>query len=153
MQVAIRRRQDKPLVFLTGCFDLFHYGHRRILERAAQHGRVHVALDSDALVRSNKGESRPRDSWTKRCCNVKATNLVEAVYYLRDSEHLKWLINRLKPSLIAKGTEDFMANPSGFLELIGGLDKVGGILLLSRTPGISTSILIEKGLTDGQTKR
>jgi len=153
MQPAIQRRQDRALVFLTGCFDVFHHGHRILLERAAKYGRVHVAIDSDALIRSAKGPDRPVDSWTKRCVNVKATNLVEAVYYLRDLEHLKWLIDRLKPDLMVKGNEDFSNDPDKFIELIGGLDKVGGILLFPRTPDISTSQLIEEGFTDGQGKR
>jgi cytidyltransferase-like protein len=46
-------------VFCIGVFDLFHFGHLRLIERAAALGELHVAVVADAAIRVTKGDDRP----------------------------------------------------------------------------------------------
>jgi glycerol-3-phosphate cytidylyltransferase len=46
---------SKPIVYTGGTFDLPHPGHYRLLERAAQIGKVVVALNTDEFITSYKG--------------------------------------------------------------------------------------------------
>lgn len=47
--------QQRPKVFVSGCFDLLHSGHVAFLEEAAAHGELHVGIGSDATVFALKG--------------------------------------------------------------------------------------------------
>ena len=54
------RQSGKRLVVTNGCFDLVHRGHASYLIEAAKLGdELLVLINSDASVRSLKGESRP----------------------------------------------------------------------------------------------
>ena len=66
-------------VLVTGCFDLFHYGHLKFLEAAAAHGdRLVVGVAEDETVRRVKGKNRPiyplehRTALLGACCYVDA---------------------------------------------------------------------------------
>jgi D-beta-D-heptose 7-phosphate kinase/D-beta-D-heptose 1-phosphate adenosyltransferase len=143
-RARLAARLARPLVFITGCFDLFHEGHLHFLRECAKLGRVHVAINSDRAVHELKGKNRPQDTWTTRMCNVKATNLVEAVYYL-DSLWPDWLVGRLQPAIIAKGENDFNKDPAGFYGAIGDdapLHRV--IVLIPKLSDISTTFLVKE---------
>ncbi len=58
--MALLKQNDKKIVFTNGCFDIVHFGHIKYLEKAKRLGDVLVVgLNSDASVKSLKGESRP----------------------------------------------------------------------------------------------
>ena len=46
---------SKPIVYTGGTFDLPHPGHYRLLERAAQIGKVVVGLNTDEFITHYKG--------------------------------------------------------------------------------------------------
>lgn len=57
-QITSIRRGN--LVYASGCFDLFHIGHKRFLQAAKQAGdMLLVGIESDATIRLNKGCHRP----------------------------------------------------------------------------------------------
>jgi len=51
-------KKEKVLVF--GCFDGFHHGHSRLVERAANHGEVIVGVFSDKCMITEKNKSPPQ---------------------------------------------------------------------------------------------
>jgi len=57
--LKVANRGAGPIVFKSGCFDIFHVGHLRMLEFAEQFGRVFVGVGSDETVRQLKGPDRP----------------------------------------------------------------------------------------------
>src|SRR5690242_18261307 len=59
--ISWRRRQQGPVVFTNGVFDLLHAGHVELLEAARAEGAaLLVAVNSDASVRKlGKGPDRP----------------------------------------------------------------------------------------------
>ncbi len=60
----------KPVVLVTGAFDLMHSPHMRLLftarEKAGHTGTVLVAMNSDKSVSERKGPSRPILSYVER---------------------------------------------------------------------------------------
>jgi rfaE bifunctional protein nucleotidyltransferase chain/domain len=54
------KRNGKRVVFASGCFDLLHPGHVRLLEQARALGDVLVVgVESDAAVRADSGKATP----------------------------------------------------------------------------------------------
>lgn len=60
-KIAIQlHKADKKIVFKSGCFDLFHIGHVRVLQFAKNQGDVlFVSLGNDAWLQRYKGQGRP----------------------------------------------------------------------------------------------
>jgi cytidyltransferase-like protein len=60
-------------VVIYGCFDLFHDGHKYLLDVALKNsfeGMIYILLFSDELVKSLKGDNRPFDNLTTRSSNI-----------------------------------------------------------------------------------
>ncbi|MGH9938508.1 MAG: adenylyltransferase/cytidyltransferase family protein, partial [Blastocatellia bacterium] len=62
----LRRRRPHPLVMVSGCFDLIHAGHIRLIEAAAGYGAPPVVamLTTRAIRRQPKNLHRRRPLWT-----------------------------------------------------------------------------------------
>lgn len=63
-------------IALSGCFDLFHDGHKNLLDFAAnfnnEQGNTHIliALNSDESIKQLKGTNRPIDNCITRKINI-----------------------------------------------------------------------------------
>jgi len=78
--------EKKPIVLVSGCFDLLHSGHLKFFEEAAQFGDVYVALGSDENIENLK--NRPT---------------------INKENERKWMINKLsdvKECFISYGNGD-----------------------------------------------
>jgi rfaE bifunctional protein nucleotidyltransferase chain/domain len=81
-QVAEWRRAGDPIILTNGGFDLLHVGHVRYLHAAKQlGGRLVVAVNSDASVRTLKGEGRPVVPADERAEILAAMSGVDAVVF------------------------------------------------------------------------
>jgi D-glycero-beta-D-manno-heptose 1-phosphate adenylyltransferase len=104
-RVAEWRRSGERVTLANGCFDLLHVGHVRYLHAARQlGGRLIVAINSDASVRSLKGESRPIMPADERAEIIAALADVDAVLIF-DEKDVRALIRELRPDIQAKGTD------------------------------------------------
>lgn len=65
--------------FVSGCFDMLHAGHVEFLQRAAQFGRLHVAVGSDRTVEELKGRT-PTFTEDERLFMVRALGCVESAF-------------------------------------------------------------------------
>ncbi|HBL53817.1 MAG TPA: bifunctional heptose 7-phosphate kinase/heptose 1-phosphate adenyltransferase, partial [Syntrophaceae bacterium] len=66
-KLEILRKEGKKIAFTNGCFDILHVGHVRYLKEAKKTADALIlALNSDASVRSIKGEKRPLVSEQER---------------------------------------------------------------------------------------
>lgn len=124
-------------VLTIGTFDLFHLGHLRLLERAAQFGDLEVGVNTDAFVEAYKG-SPPVAGEIERLGIVHALKCV-AWATLNDGPGRELIIER-QPDLLVIG----MDWHGRYLEQIGfngpEFDSLGiGIVYLPRTPGVSTT--------------
>ena len=66
------------IVAATGCFDVLHYGHFKLLEFAAEHGRLLVGIDSDHSYRRWKKREPVHFEW-QRAYNLSRVQAVSEV--------------------------------------------------------------------------
>ena len=105
--LALERRAGRlvRVVLANGCFDLLHVGHVRYLEDAKAHGDcLVVALNTDASVRSLKGETRPFTSLEERAELIAALRAVDYVLAFEE-DTLEQTLRELRPDVHAKGTD------------------------------------------------
>jgi rfaE bifunctional protein nucleotidyltransferase chain/domain len=128
-------------VFIAGCFDGLHIAHLSILQRARALGdRLIVGLNSDAHL-ARKGPGRPLDTWRIRAQKLVDTGLVYSVSEIEDSP--LDMILECQPDIIAVGSDYTMDTTVGAKECASWGGKV---VILPRTPGISTTQLIDERL-------
>jgi choline-phosphate cytidylyltransferase len=113
-------------VITFGTFDVFHVGHLRVLERAAELGdRLVVGVSADALNERKKGRA-PIFSERERLAIVGALKVVDAVFVEESLEQ--------KRDYILEHGADV---------LVMGDDWACEVVYLARTPAISTTAIIE----------
>ena len=118
-------------VITFGTYDLFHYGHLRILERAAAHGdRLVVGVSTDELNESKKGY-RPVFPWEHRAAILAGLAVVDDVF-AEESLEAK------RDYVVAHGA-DVLVMGADWKGRFDELADVCEVAYLDRTPGISTS--------------
>jgi bifunctional ADP-heptose synthase (sugar kinase/adenylyltransferase) len=96
----------RPLVLVSGAFDILHCGHMRLLFAArekAGRGTVLCAMDSDRKVREYSGPGRPILNWVERSASL---NYMPINYLVEVDTHkeLDSLIERVRPDMVIEGT-------------------------------------------------
>jgi len=103
--IAGDRAEGRSVALANGVFDLLHVGHVRYLQAASQHAdRLVVAVNSDASVRSLKGEGRPILGEGARAELVAALRGVDYVVIF-DDDTVGPLLTALQPDVHCKGTD------------------------------------------------
>jgi D-beta-D-heptose 7-phosphate kinase/D-beta-D-heptose 1-phosphate adenosyltransferase len=127
----------KPrVVFTNGCFDVLHVGHLHLLKEAALLGdRLIVGINSDASVRSIKGQARPIQSEQVRRAQLEILPWVHEVHVFDELTPAR-LIEQIKPDLIVKGG-DYVPD-----QVVGA--HVAPVHIVCQLPGHSTSALVSK---------
>src|SRR5574337_131140 len=101
--LGILRSAGKKIVFTNGCFDLIHTGHTRYLAKAKSFGDVLiVAVNSDASVRTIKGDKRPINSEADRMETLDALESVDFVVLFNEPDPHR-IISELQPDVLVKG--------------------------------------------------
>ncbi len=89
----------------NGCFDLLHVGHVRYLHSARElGGKLIVAVNADASVRTLKGEGRPVMPAEERAEIIASLEDVDAVVIFPE-EDVRAIIREIRPDFHAKGTD------------------------------------------------
>ncbi|APS57651.1 adenylyltransferase/cytidyltransferase family protein [Piscirickettsia salmonis] len=124
------------VVVTFGTFDLFHYGHLRILERARALGdKLIVGVSSDAL-NYNKKQCYPITPQEQRLSIVLANKFVDDVFYEESLELKREYLIRYKANTLVMG-DDW----KGCFDFCKNLCEV---VYLPRTKDISTTDLKAK---------
>lgn len=130
-------------VFIAGVFDCLHQGHINILKRAKALGdlgdRLIIGLNSDEYIREKKGYDRPIDTLEVRRKKLYETQLVDWIIDIEDSP-LEAILN-WEPDIIVVGDDYTKETTVGYPQC---LEWGGEVVVLPRTPDISTTQLIEK---------
>ena len=118
-----RWHPDATIGLCNGAFDLFHVGHLRYLEGAAQLADVLVvAVNDDASVRSLKGESRPI---IPECERLELLSPLGAIDYLHlfSEENVHEVLKALKPDFHIKGSDYTVDNvpEAPLVQSLGGV--------------------------------
>src|SRR5580704_13619272 len=127
-RVAEWRGKREAVTLANGCFDLLHVGHIRYLHAAKKlGGKLVVAVNADASVRSLKGEGRPLIPAKERAEILAALEDVDAVVIFPEKD-VRALIREIRPNVQAKGTDysadsvperDVVIECGGRVEIVG----------------------------------
>ena len=119
-----------------GTFDVFHVGHLRVIQRAAEFGdRLVVGVSADALNVSKKGRA-PVFSEAERLEIVAALKPVDAVFIEESLELKRMYLTEHRADVLVMG-DDWAGRFDEFKDICE-------VHYLPRTPAISTTALIEK---------
>ncbi|WP_347351695.1 adenylyltransferase/cytidyltransferase family protein [Intrasporangium sp.] len=122
-------------VITFGTFDVFHVGHVRMLQRAAQHGdRLVVGVSADALNIEKKGRP-PVFTEDERMEIVASLRCVDEVFLEESLERKRDYILEHEGSVLVMG-DDW----AGRFDWVSDVCEV---IYLPRTPSVSTTGLIE----------
>ncbi|MCR8922114.1 adenylyltransferase/cytidyltransferase family protein [Dasania sp. GY-MA-18] len=122
-------------VITFGTYDVFHLGHLRLLQRAAEYGdSLVVGVSSDALNFKKKGRN-PVYGQHDRMDIVAALKVVDSVFLEEDLELKMEYIKAQKADVLVMG--DDWAGKFDFCK------SICEVVYLKRTPSISTTALIE----------
>ena len=92
------------IVFTNGVFDILHTGHLELLQFSKRLGdRLVVAINSDASVKSLKGENRPINNEANR--KKLLESLIEVDEVIIFDDNLEELRNQIEPNIVVKGGE------------------------------------------------
>jgi len=127
--------------FATGCYDLFHEGHRRFLTDCRRHcDYLVVALNSDAYCTRVKGADRPFEAWRERMWAVRS--FADAVIPFEGREEP--LIMEIRPDVVFKGA-DHSPNQTHYAARVPGWKNGphgiwrAPVIHIPRLPGFSTT--------------
>ena len=122
-------------VITFGTFDILHYGHIRILERAKALGdELIVGVSSDALNEQKKGR-KPVYSEFERTSMLEALRVVDQVFLEESLE--------LKKQYILDHKADMLVMGDDWAGKFDDMNDVCKVVYLERTPSISTTSIIE----------
>jgi len=135
-ELKLARQDGAKVVLATGCFDILHLGHVRMLWHARKLGGILVVgINSDASVRRLKAPGRPIFPQEARAELLDALYMINYVTVFEEDTPAE-LLRVLQPDIFVKG-EDYLAQdvPEALL-----LQEWGGKLELAPTlPGYSTT--------------
>lgn len=138
--------RGEKVVFVNGCYDLIHYGHVRYLEQARALGdRLVVGINSDESIKRLKGPDRPMYNVQQRMEVLSALKAVDWVVPFSENTPGQ-LVEYLNPDILVKTDEKFKTvediPPNEGVEHV--LSNGGSVHLISRTPDVSSTQMIEK---------
>jgi D-beta-D-heptose 7-phosphate kinase/D-beta-D-heptose 1-phosphate adenosyltransferase len=144
-RTALLERYARPrsyrLVFTNGCFDLLPPGHVHYLDQARRLGdTLVVGVNTDASVRTLKGESRPLVPERDRALVLAGLASVDVVT-LFDEDTPRELIAALLPDVLVKGGDYSLDDIVGAQEVRAA---GGQVLTIPFLPGYSTTDLIRR---------
>lgn len=151
----------KRIVMVTGCFDLFHFGHALFFEEAKKNGdMLIVSVGNDDVIKQIKGPTRPIHPQLTRAGLVASQGLVDFVVIAKEPLQKKTgldygiLLTKIKPDFFILRNDD-----SAIQITMKLMKKHGGeVKLVSRErpdeiPYLSTSLTIEKIIKTASLKK
>ncbi|GAB3748071.1 adenylyltransferase/cytidyltransferase family protein [Microlunatus parietis] len=122
-------------VITFGTFDVFHVGHVRVLNRAAEFGdRLLVGVSSDQLNLAKKGR-RPVFTQDERMEILTNIKVVDGVFLEESLELKRQYVEEHQADILVMG-DDW----AGKFDFLNDICKV---VYLPRTPSVSTTAIIE----------
>ncbi len=125
----------------SGCFDLFHFGHLRYLQRCRERcDRLVVAVDSDEMVRVVKGYGRPIIPERERHQIVSSLRCVTIACVINEVGTLKKLSDIFKVNKVFKNEKFLDISP-----VIGVHGTSADLEIIADVEGLpETTLLIEE---------
>tara|TARA_R100001163_G_scaffold2113_2_gene3312 strand:- start:2730 stop:3236 length:507 start_codon:yes stop_codon:yes gene_type:complete len=134
----------KFFIFTNGCFDLFHSGHASLLNAmknaCSLNSKLVVGINSDASVKSIKGEGRPILSAKQRAYIVACHQAVDYVFIFNTKTVAKQL-KELQPDFWCKGGDydeaslnksELKAKGNAILKVIPFIDNISSTDIIDK---------------------
>ena len=97
------REKSKIIVTTNGSFDILHYAHVNLLEKAKKEGDVLIVLlNSDSSIKKNKGEDRPIIPEKERAAMLAALTCTDYIVIFSEDTPLE-ILRRIKHHKHVKG--------------------------------------------------
>jgi len=136
------KEEDRTVGLCHGCFDLLHPGHIKHLESAKYLcDFLFVSITADEFVKSTKGFERPIFQEELRAYMLANLRAVDCVIISKNCSGDE-IIQEIKPSLYIKGPECKIKITPGLVKEINAIDKVGGKIVYTADPLLSTTEII-----------
>ena len=130
------------IVTTNGSFDILHYAHVNLLEKAKNQGDVLIVLlNSDSSIKKDKGDKRPIVPQNERAKMLAALECVDYVTIFDDDKPLGYL-EKIRPNIHVKGgsfIEERIKEERELIESFGGKYKT-----FELEEGYSTTKIINK---------
>jgi len=127
--------KKERIVVTFGTFDMFHIGHLKMLERCAKYGdKLIVGVSTDALNMRKKGRNPIIDQET-RMAILRGMRAVDEVF---EEDALE-----LKGEYLTKYKADVFIIGDDWAGKFDDMKQYCEVVYLERTPGVSTTELIE----------
>jgi rfaE bifunctional protein nucleotidyltransferase chain/domain len=143
--VADKNKKNEKIILTSGCFDILHIGHLKLLEESKKKGgTLIVLLSSDEQIKFLKGENRPINNIYDRLNLFKIIPYVDYIIPYCENltnyneEVLDTYINIIKPDIWTKGSD---YNVENILNLHPSLKN---IVLINLVDGKSTTNIIKE---------
>ena len=135
--------KKEKIVITYGTFDILHYGHIRLLERAKALGdKLFVGVSSDEFCKREKNKQPFYDTNT-RMEMLRALRCVDFVFPEESFEQKFDDFKLYKPDVFVLGS-DYRGS-----DKLNGISDYCEVVILDRTPGISTTG-IKRSLTKNE---
>jgi D-beta-D-heptose 7-phosphate kinase/D-beta-D-heptose 1-phosphate adenosyltransferase len=134
-------KSQKELVFVSGCFDVLHFGHINFLRQAKAEGeKLLVVLHDDDSIKKKKGEGRPINPLGFRMELIKELESVDYVTSWHGWEDIADFVIELKPGILAVTEGNY--ERKSYQDVA---DKIGAkIIPLKFLKEVSSSEIIKK---------
>ena len=104
-KVHFQQMMGKNIGFINGCFDMFHSGHAKLLQKAKERcDYLVVAVNGDESIKKLKGEGRPIINEQDRCDVLKSNKHVDAVVIF-DEDDPRGILKLIRPNVVFKGID------------------------------------------------
>lgn len=141
--IASLKRKRKTVGLCQGGFDLLHPGHVKHFESAKKRCNVLiVSVTADRWVSERKGEGRPIFPDTLRAYMIAGLSFVDYVV-ITDVKSGVDVIGLLKPSFYIKGPDFIGKETPGITLERQAITAVGGTMLYTNDPKLSTTEIID----------
>lgn len=101
-----KRKEGKTIGLTSGCFDLIHFHHFWYFIRCKRHcDLLVVGVDSDEMVRAEKGPERPFIFDYKRAIMVDALKPVSFTFVMNGLEDLRKVAGLFRPDILFRNDE------------------------------------------------
>jgi D-beta-D-heptose 7-phosphate kinase/D-beta-D-heptose 1-phosphate adenosyltransferase len=132
----------QQIALVTGCFDIIHVGHVKLIEAASQHGVVWVGINGDSAVKWLKGEGRPHNTYMDRAILLASMEKVSGVFEIVDTR-VGGAIRVVRPAFWVKGGDYTLETLDK--DEVQAANEVGArIILFGRVGDYSTTNILKR---------
>lgn len=134
------KKTNKKIIFANGCFDIYHYGHEKLISFAKNKGGyLFLLINSDKMIKKIKGKNRPVNNDYFRSNFLSLNKNIDYIFIFNDLTPEK-IINKFTPDVLVKGSDYKKSEVIGYKKIE---ENGGKILLCPLKKNISTTKIIK----------